>query len=235
MKLGTYVEIVQTVDSIEMAVEFYEALNFKKLADDAVTDGSYILRFAIDKMEHPTLNYYGSHIEEIENNTVEWDDNHTCLSPNGVRIALHAESAPYKMPNGDPLSRESLSILGKFGEYTIPVTCDMDSAFNFWLKLSFKQSHRSDDPYPWGIVIDNQIIVGLHNSINASQETLQGDALTEVHISHFATDMIDRIEKMKALGYTVKDMEPLADDARVQNAQMIGPGGQKFYLFTGSV
>lgn len=235
MTLGTYVEIVVTVPDIASGLAFYEALDFKKLAHDVVTEGCYILRLTTEKMENPTLNYYGSDLDAIKNSTVEWDENHTCLSPNGVQVVLQAEPAPYEMPSGEPLVRTPLSKLGRFGEHTIPVVGDMDRAFNFWLQLGFKQTHRSDEPYPWGIVMDEHIIIGLHQSENADDEVLQGDALTEIHLSHFAPDMIDRIEKVKALGCTIKDMKPLAEDGRAQNAQMTAPGGQKFYLFSGEI
>lgn len=235
MQLGTHLEIVLPVNDMQTALAFFEGLNFRKLTEHTVTDNCYIIRLTTATLAYPNLVYYGSEVDEIMRKTDQWQANHSCVSPHGINIFLNKEPGSYEKLSGEPLARQSCSLLGKFGEYSIPITRDIDAAFDFWLSLGFKQMHRSEEPYPWGIVMDEQIAIGLHQSGEASADPTEGEAWTEIHLTHFEPDMPARIAKLKTLKYNVRDMGDPDENGQVQTAELIGPGKLKFYLFTGSL
>jgi len=54
------------------------------------------------------------------------------------------------------------------------------------------------------------------------------------HITYFAGDMAERIEKLEADGITMTAVPPEVD-GKVANAVFTAPGGQKIFLFHGEI
>jgi catechol 2,3-dioxygenase-like lactoylglutathione lyase family enzyme len=217
MKLGTYVEVRIAVDDMAAALAWLEQVGMKKVADTVVTDGGLNIGLQTEPLTQPTLVYYGA--DKVE----------TLNAPNNVQIVRKAETAPAPMPEGDIMSRQPVSRLGKFGEYAIP-TGDFEASAKFWEAHGFNRLHADSNPYPWGIFADDLTVIGLHQVDPTSGQP----TFDEPHITYFAGDMADRIATLKGEGLPVRDVEPL-EDGQVVNAVMTGPGNQPIFLFNGEI
>ena len=72
----------------------------------------------------------------------------------------------------------------------------------------------SGDPYPWGILSDEMIVLGLH----------QTDEFKGPCITYFEPDMGKRIEALKGKGLEIDE-----------NGILVGPAGETLFLFTGEL
>jgi catechol 2,3-dioxygenase-like lactoylglutathione lyase family enzyme len=106
-------------------------------------------------------------------------------------------------------------VAGMFGELAYPVK-DLDVSIAFWEKLGFKVLSKYGSPRPWAILSDGLNVVGLH----------QADDFDQPAITYFASDMKDRIEKLKAAGVT--DLTEKGPGNVVLNT----PEGQHVNLFS---
>jgi hypothetical protein len=66
-------------------------------------------------------------------------------------------------------------------------------------------------------------VIGLHQTSDFS----------EPHITYFAPDMAERIQTFQAEGLPITPLP--AEDGSVVNAALEGPGGERFFLFQGSL
>lgn len=217
MKLGSYVEVRISVDDIPAALAALEGLGMKKVGDTVVTDGGLNIGLQTEPLSGAALVYYGA------------DKAETLNAPNNVQIIRKAEPAPAPMPEGDIMSRQPVSRLGKFGEYAIP-TEDFETSAKFWEAHGFNRLHADSNPYPWGIFSDGLAVIGLHQVDPASGQP----TFDEPHITYFAGDMAEKIATLKSEGLPVRDVEPF-EDGQVVNAVMTGPGGQQIFLFKGEL
>ncbi|MDX1663785.1 MAG: hypothetical protein R3272_08325 [Candidatus Promineifilaceae bacterium] len=236
MKLGEGVQIVVgSTEDLDGLAFFYEELGYKKVAEERewviVTDG--VNRLLLTKAEDPyrSLTYYASDMskraEELDKRGILFIDRRitddvfraTFYSPNQLPVTLIAHD-PASLPEVD--SGYTFPI-GKFGELSIAVS-DLAAALSFWEGLGFERLHESTSPYPWAILGDGLIVLGLHQS-----ETFEGEALT-----YFDPDMPQHIAQMKAHGFTFK--EEMSDEAGVvRNAVLETPAGQQIFLFEGEL
>jgi catechol 2,3-dioxygenase-like lactoylglutathione lyase family enzyme len=97
------------------------------------------------------------------------------------------------MPQEDYMKPEKYTnqTAGMLGEIAYPVK-DLDVSIAFWEKLGFKVLSKYGSPRPWAILSDGLNVVGLH----------QADDFDSPTLTYFASDMKDRIEKLKAAGLT---------------------------------
>ncbi len=229
MKLGDYVEIVTAVDDVADALAFYERLGFRQAGAGVVTDGSINIRLRdrahSGEPAEPLLSYAGGDLADVEglDGVERVDDSASLTDPNGQRIVVSQRRSDVPMPVGDPLNRTPISSLGKFGEFSIPCR-DRDAAIRFWEKLGFENLYAPGEPYPFAILSDGLIVLGLHQTTDFSAPT----------ITYFAGDMADRIARLKQASLALIDMPPEVD-GQIVNATFSGPGGQPFFLFQGEV
>jgi hypothetical protein len=106
--------------------------------------------------------------------------------------------------------------IGAFGEYSQCVA-DLKTSVAYWEKLGFKHQGIQQVPYPWTVMTDGILVVGLHQTTDFS-----GTAVT-----YFAPDMGKRIEALKAKGIVVEEfgMGP-------SNVIVTAPEGTKLFLFS---
>ncbi len=219
MKLGNYVEFLTAVPNLAEAAAFYEKLGFKKITDHLYSDGCFNLHLQAGDFISPTLHYMGS------------ERNDEITTPEGVRIVLSTQPGTVEMPTGAPLERQPISRCGKFGEFALSVE-NFKVAAETWSKLGFEQVYASEEPYPWGIFSDGMMVVGLHEHVSFGNEP-QVYTPTPPHITYFAGDMADKITAFKSEGLEIGAIPPMVDG--ISNAEMTGPGGVKFFLFTGEI
>jgi catechol 2,3-dioxygenase-like lactoylglutathione lyase family enzyme len=143
-------------------------------------------------------------------------------TPEGLHIMLSPFDSRVPMPEGTPTTRTPLSRCGTFGEYAIP-TSDLQASRAFWERLGFQTLHSADEPEPFAILSDDLIVIGLHQTSDFS----------EPHITYFAPDMAERIQTFQTEGLPITPLP--AEDGSVVNATLEGPGGERFFLFQGSL
>ncbi len=226
-KLAEVCAITITSPDLEMSLAFYEKLGFRELyrADwpfpwIQITDGALLIMLRKDNSPYIALTYY---VQEIDNLVAELESEGIVFttkpnpndmikrslmkSPDGMNVSLVTYVDGFVQPTGQTLlttppqdysnpDKYINKACGLFGELAHPVS-DIDKSMDFWEKLGFKQLSRMTSPYPWSIISDGLSIVGLHQTSDFNSPTL----------TFFATDMKDKIEKLKEKGlskFTVK-------------------------------
>lgn len=230
MKLGRYVEVKLKSKQIDKSMSFYEYLGFRKVGDDVMTDGSINIRLSDGNFSSPTLSYMGTEDETIaaifknqkeSANTVQ---NAEFKSLNGLTVSINRDKSKVKMPVGTPVNRTPISRLGKFGEFSIPVQ-NVAKAIVFWAKLGFEPLHVGKIPYPYSIMSDGMIVIGLH----------QTNDFNDFTITYFAEDMQDRVAMFADEGLELHPMKSEANKDTYDNAAFMSPDNQQFFLFKGEV
>lgn len=229
MALGTYVEISTTVEDGDAALDFFLKLDFQYQVTgySVITDGSININLAPPGVPSPMLRYGGSDLEQVMALDIGAeqlrDDVVAFVTPEGLQLMLTSHDSRIPMPEGNALNRTPISRLGKFGEYALPVA-DRDAAVAYWRRLGFKPLHTADEPYPWAILCDDLLVIGLH----------QTSDFNEPHITYFAPDMVERIKQVEAAGINITPVPPEVEGV-MANAAFVGPGGQRFFLFQGEI
>lgn len=226
MPLGKSVEITISVNDLPTAIAFYEKLDFKKIADDALTDGSYNLRLKTDGSPSPTLTYYGVDFDDVRAAGIPvttTTNAATMTTLDGLRLSVCTDASNIPMPEGTPTSRKPLSKCGKFGEFAMKVESYKKSA-KFWGRLGYAELHQADIPYVYGILSDGLFVLGLHEGMDTFGP----------FITYFSGDMPNRIDAIKKLGIAVTPLSP-PEDGKITNASFTGIGGEKYFLFTGEI
>lgn len=230
MKLGRYVEVKLKVKSIDKAMNFYEYLGFRKIGDDVMTDGSINIRLSDESFTSPTLSYMGTEGETIsaifkkQKESADNVQNAELKSLNGLTVSINRDKSKVKMPAGTPVTRTPISRLGKFGEFSIPVR-NVAQAIIFWAKLGFEPLNIGKIPYPYSIMSDGLIVLGLH----------QTNDFKDFTITYFAEDMQDRVAMFADEGLELHPMRSEADKENYDNAAFMSPDDQQFFLFKGEV
>ena len=147
------------------------------------------------------------------------------VGPGGLVVGL-INHDPKNLP--EPMGRP-LTKCGTFGEFAIAVD-DYQTAADFWRMLGYTSLHESVDPYPWGILSDEKMVLGLHQTDQYGGEVdFSGPAMT-----YFAPDMARRLEELKEAGYVFAS-EMVGEEGQVSNATLKGPDGELLFLFQGEI
>ena len=233
MKLGSYAHISISVSSLSDSLPFYEKLGFRKLWDNSepkpwalLTDGGVNIHLFESEFPSPALHYFSSVMDE---KTHELDrvgfsleeqkskdgsrQQHTFLDPNEIRIMLmHYNDAEMPKPAGT-----SHSILGSFGEMSIN-TDSLQASVDFWEKLDFIPTYQSNKTYPWALLSDGTLTLGLHQTKDFSDPAL----------TYFAPDIAVRVDALERAGVPLQRL-------RNEGAVLTAPDGQIFFLLKGEV
>lgn len=226
MPLGNNLEITLTVADMPTAIAYYEKLGFQKIADHALTDGSYNLRLVTDGSAEPTLTYYGVDFDDVRAAGIPvktTTNTASTMTPDGLRLSVCSGDSDLPMPDGTPTTRTPLSNLGKFGEFAMKVKKYKKSA-KFWSRLGYKELHQADIPYTYGILSDGLFVLGLHEGLDNFGP----------FITYFAGDMPDRIANVQQLGIDVISLST-DENGKCTGAQFTGIAGEQYLLFTGEI
>lgn len=248
--LGEATLITMSTKNLEQSRSFYDKLGYTKVNENAptdnqmkITDQTLVIELKEDDNSYLGLTYFTEYLDEkvtaIESRGIEIDEKIekagqlseiSLSSPNGLRINLNnADSKKVYQPQGltllnfpeeDFLNPEKYPNprCGVFGEFSQSVT-DLQKSIGFWEKLGFNALSVNQEPYPWAIMSDQLNILGLH----------QTEDFTQSAITYFASDMKNRISRLKEVGIT--SIKPFSiDDAA--NAIITTPEGMQIFLFS---
>lgn len=239
MKLGNYAHISISVQQLRESLPFYEKLGFRKLWDSAepspwilMTDGTVNLHLYEWLFPSPAVHYFSSHMQdrvlelkrlgiqpELQKSRDGKRVQHNFLDPNELTIMLmHFDENAMPKPNG-----YSESTLGRFGELSVD-TAELAASVAFWQRFEYAVTLRGERPYPWAVLTDGVMTLGLHQT-----EAFKAPALT-----YYTDNAAERVQNLRAAGIT--HMQPLNDETgAVAGAILTAPDGQLFFLFEGEV
>ena len=233
--LGTFAQITLGVLDFSSEVNFLEQLGFKKISSQSepypsalFTDGNISYRINSYGHKYLGLNYFTDDLHGLVSlleakgidffHKSEDDDklSHALFrDENGFGVGLFPlDPSQIYEPAGFPLSN-----CGKFGEFSIAVK-DLASSFSFWTSLGFK-GEIYEGNYPWSIIFDGKIVLGLHQTTDFSDPT----------ITFFDINMKDKIAQLK-----IDNLPGLKDSSFGEGfANITSPNGHHFFLFTGQI
>lgn len=223
---GRRVEIRLAVENLKQAEAFYKQLGFAKCDTDVYTDGQIVIHLTDeDDLPIPRLDYYSAWAEFLAVRGIIPPRSMafaTFVDPSGLPIRVSTARLGMPMPK-QLHARTPNPRLGTFGQLMIPCQ-DYEASVAFWRSFTFHLVHTSTDPYPWGILTDKLILIGLH----------QNSELTEPRLTYYAPDMEAKIQKLQQDGIQVTPVPPL-EDGRIRNGMIVAPGGYKILLLEGEI
>lgn len=244
MKLGIAVQIVRVVNDLAETQPFYEKLGFHKLKESSksnkwvlFTDSKINLLLEEGDVRYTGLNYFNPNFAEILSEMEEQGIQLVSKTPKTENLP---ESATFLDPEGfkfnivnyideistkADLQRKSLVDIGKFGELSHSVK-DIDSKINFWTKLGYEVFVKETDPYPWAVLVDGKMILGLH-------QDEWGPGNTETTLTYFDPKMEEIIPKLQEKGIVMEQFQDFSIESG--NAIARAPDGLQIFLFQGDV
>ncbi len=219
-KLGEVASIYVTSPDLDSSVALYEKLGFPKIAWNVmpspwalVSDGSLLIMMRRDSVKYTGLTYYTKNIEstvaQLEKNGIVFTQKpkeedlikrYFFKSLDGLNIMLASNVGLFKQPTGitmlnmNPIARQSEDQYpnkqcGAFGEFCHPVT-DLNSSIEYWKKLGFEVKSQMAQPYPWAILSDGLMLIGLHQTKNFSYPA----------VTYFGLNTEKRVQGLKEKG-----------------------------------
>jgi predicted lactoylglutathione lyase len=239
-KLGDVACVYVTTPNLDSSVAFYEKFGFDKIASNTfplpwaqVSDGSLLIMMRKDPTPYIGLTYYVNDLDgtvaQLEKDGIVFAQKpkpgdaikrYYIKSPDGFNIMLAPNIGGFAQPTGITMlnmkpadfasaGKYPNKICGVFGEFCHPVT-DVDQSVAFWKKLGFTTRSITRQPYPYAIVSDGLMIIGLH----------QTKDFTYPAITYFGMNTTSRVKQLINKGLT-------------KPSEMQGPGNVVFPTWEG--
>lgn len=235
--VGTPTRLAMAVENVFTSMAWYARLGFSPLSTystkpDSImylTDGQVAISLVRTQMPSPVLYFRAQNMKTVMDTlkalaiATTYDvrgpgfSEIRFRSPGGVFCAVRpvddepAVSAPV----------HENTICGRNTEWSIGVD-RLAHEKNFWHALGFTVRREANEPYPFAIMSDGIVSIGLHE---------QRDIPT-LAITYFATDMEARIDRLKKSGITFEEEIPSPDN-RISNAILKSTDGQLIFMFEG--
>jgi hypothetical protein len=219
-KLGEVACVYVTSPNLDSSVALYEKIGFPKIASNVipvpwaqVSDGSLLIMMRKDTGSYVGLTYYASDVDKIaaqlEKDGImftrkpkEGDQikRYYFKSPEGLNIMLASNLGGFTKPKGITMldmGHEDIKAAekypnkqcGVFGEFSLPVI-NLDKSIEYWNKLGFEVKTQMVSPYPWAILTDGLMLIGLHQT-----EDFDFPAVT-----YFGLDTEKRVQQLREKG-----------------------------------
>lgn len=234
---NTYAHISIGTEDLAANVAFYKKLGFKMLAQDnapwpwvLLSDGAVNVQLNMDGMTYFGVSVFGQQAARKRAEQAKAAGaipmmelsspapNTIFVDPDSIfGLGFIAFDIPHAMPK-----KGNEGKLGAFGEIAIPVT-HYDSAKAWYGMVGYKSTGDNTVPYPWGIVSDGAINLGLHQSTHFDKPAL----------TYFSSNAPERIEALQAEGVEVQNAIPGAGNGPIQNGVATSPDGWPVFIFQG--
>jgi predicted lactoylglutathione lyase len=193
-KLGDVACVYITTADLDSSAAVYEKLGFPKIASNSfpvpwaqVSDGSLLIMMRKDATPYIGLTYYANDIDktvaQLEADGIVFAQKpkegdaikrYYIKSPDGFNIVLSNNLGGFSQPTGSTMltmKQEDLKSpdkypnkqCGAFGEFCHPVA-DLNKSIEFWKKLGFTVKSQMNMPYPYAILSDGLMLIGLHQT-----------------------------------------------------------------------
>jgi len=219
-KLGEISALTIASPDLETSLNFYQKLGFSEVMRMdfpfpwiQITDDALLIMLREGHEKYLALTYYVKEIDkvvaEVESKGIQFVSRpqgsdfvkrYVFQSPDSLNISLVHIADGFSKPSGKTMLAMDQSdyfkpqtytnqIVGMFGELANPVK-NLPASISFWESIGFAVLSKFASPYPWAILSDGLSIIGLH-------QTSQYDYPA---ITFFASDMKEKIEKLKQQG-----------------------------------
>jgi len=246
-KLGDVACVYITTPNLDSSFALYEKLGFSKTgANDfpvpwmQVSDGSLIIMMRKDATPYIGLTYYAADVDKVaaqlEKDSIVFTQKpkegdlikrYYFKSPDGFNIILASNLGGFKQPTGKTLINMNQADFntedkypnkqcGAFGEFALPVK-DVNASLAFWKKLGFTTKMVMKEPYPYTIITDGLMILGLH----------QTDHFNYPAVTYFGINTQKRIQQLKEKG-----LQNFSDMQGKNNVVLKTWEGQHFFIFS---
>jgi len=246
-QLGDVATISMTSTNLDSSLAVYAKLGFSKIAANdypfhwaQVSDGSLLITLRNDAVAAISLSYFADDLDKViaqlEKNGVSFFQRpkegdplrrYLIKSPDGLTIAVSSNIGGFKQPTGTTLlnmkpgdfndpSKYPNPQCGAFGEFAQPVA-DLATSIAFWAKLGFTVKSQMKTPYPFAILTDGKMLIGLHQDKQFSSPT----------ITYFGVNTAKRVQALKDNGLT-----HFTEVMGAGNQALLTWEGQHFFLFS---
>jgi len=245
-RLGDVACVYVTTANLDSSIALYEKLGFPKVNSNTypvpwaqVSDGSLLIMMRQDKNPYIGLTYYADDVEgkvaQLEKDGIVFTQKpkegdpikrYHIKTPDGFNIILSNNLGGFKPVKGmtmldmKPADFQSADkypnkTCGAFGEFCHPVK-DLNASIEFWKKLGFESKTKMTEPYPWAIVTDGLMLIGLHQTNDFDYPA----------ITYFGINTEKRVEALKTKGI------PMNTFMGKNNVVVTTWEGQHFFLFS---
>jgi predicted lactoylglutathione lyase len=212
-KLGTYVQIILGVRELKETSRLYQLLGFKEIDAGSepwpwilFTDGNNLIQLNIDGNIYTGLTYFDKDMEvkiaKLEEAGINFikkskvKDNVLGIfqAPDGFMVGLVnyiKRKEDYDLNNIDFKLGDTIELA-----YGVK---DLKVSMAFWSNLGFTAYGTYENPYPWAILQDGLITLGLHQS----QEIPERPILT--YFAKNQASIINTIKKTKNVAFKAFD------------------------------
>jgi len=246
-KLGEVACVYVTTSDLDSSLSVYEKLGFQKIASNTfpvpwvqASDGSLIIMMRQDSNPYIGLTYYAAEVEklaeQLEKDSIIFSQKPEIgdmlkrfyiKSPDGFNIVLSNNPGNFEKQRGPTLltmKPEDYSSpekfpnkqCGAFGEFCHPVT-DLNASIAFWKKLGFTVKNRMNTPYPYAILSDGLMIIGLHQTKDFNYPA----------VTYFGLNTDKRVQELKGKG-----VHGFSEMMGKNNVILKTWEGQHFFLFS---
>jgi hypothetical protein len=245
-KLGEVACVYVTTPDLDSSVAMYGKLGFPSTAANTfpvpwaqVSDGSLLIMMRKDPVPYIGLTYYAADIDNVaarlEKEGIEFVQKPKEGDPikryyiktlDGFNIVLAGNLGGFSQPTGLTMltmkpedfkapDKYPNKQCGAFGEFCHPVT-DLNKSIEYWKKLGFTVKTQMSSPYPWAILTDGLMLIGLHQTKNFNYPA----------VTYFGINTEKRIQQLKDAG--VKSFTEMMGK---NNVSLTTWEGQHFFLF----
>ena len=246
-KLGDVACVYITTPNLDSSVAVYEKIGFSKINSNdypspwtQVSDGSLLIMLRKDNNPFIGLTYYANDIDKtialLEKDSIVFSQKpkegdvlkrYVIQTPDGFTVTLVNNLGNFTQPKGPTLiSMEPQDFnmadkypnkqCGAFGEFAQPVK-DVKTSVAFWKKLGFKTSSTMNEPYPYVILSDGLMLIGLHQTNDFNYPA----------ITYFGINTEQRVQQLKEKG--VKDITEMMGK---KNIVLKTWEGQHIFIFS---
>lgn len=238
--LGNPTRLVLSCKDVIQSMAWWAKLGFTPTPgntgrpDSAITlaDGQIVITLVKDPLPTPILMFATPNIRMLKDSLdslgigVTYDvqgptlGELRLLSPSGVHLAVRPAATERRIPT----TGDSNIVCGKLTEISVSVTdFPLKKEVRYWQMLDFSERKTGTQPYPFSVVTDGYLNIGLHELRD----------IPSIGITYFAPDMKDRIARLQKNGMTFID--EYKDDAGVlEHVYLASPDGQLVMLFNGT-
>ena len=246
-KLGDVACVYVTTNDLDSSVAVYEKLGFPKINSNTypvpwaqVSDGSLLIMMRKDATPYIGLTYYVSDVDKVAADLEKAGitfvqkpkdsdpiKRYYIKTPDGFNIMLVNNLGGFSQPNGPTMltmkpadfnvvDKYPNKQCGAFGEFCHPVA-DLDKSIEYWKMLGFTVKSKMASPYPWAIVTDGLMLIGLHQTKDFNYPA----------VTYFGLNTEKRVQLLKSQG-----LNSFTEMTGKNNVVLKTWEGQHFFLFS---